>query len=250
MANAIRTERAEQIARETAERWEEERGVSVTNKLWTYCAGKYGGPILDPACGNGRWSIGLAELCPDCEVVGFDINPTFIERANQRVGQLKAEGRRLNASFHVQDLVDFDLGQEFGLAILPSYTWSTIITQPDQIAFLECLRRHLKPGGAFALYVFMPEHRQAELELQQAGTYAWPEDTVYSTQVKVYDALTQIERPEGTTGEVVRHTYLSEFELLFRLTGFKIAEMYGRDDDMRPFTGRYDDDYGIVAEAI
>ena len=39
-------ERARQIAEETygtwrdypAERWEKERGVSVTNKLWTYCA--------------------------------------------------------------------------------------------------------------------------------------------------------------------------------------------------------------------
>jgi len=43
---------------------------------------------------------------------------------------------------------------------------------------------------------------------------------------------------------------LSEFKLLFQLTGFEIVEMYGDDDDMRPFTGKNDNDYTIVVKRL
>ena len=46
----------------------------------------------------------------------------------------------------------------------------------------------------------------------------------------------------------LRHTGLSEIQLLFRLTGFEITQMYGDDEDMRPFTGGPDNDYTIIAE--
>ncbi len=46
----------------------------------------------------------------------------------------------------------------------------------------------------------------------------------------------------------LRHTSLSELELLFRLTGFRLVEIYGDDEDMRPFTGAADNEYTVIAE--
>ena len=239
----------------SAEAWDQERGVFLDmekHKFWTYCAERYGSPILEVACANGRWAIPLALRYPDYEVVGIDINPDFIGHAQRQTDQKRAEGHELNARFHVRDMVDFDLARTFSLAIMTSYTWSVLIRHSDQIAFLQCLREHLKPGGAFAFNVFMPQHRQADIVRQEDGTYEWPSKTVYSTQDSLYDPVTQIERPKVATPDrlPIRHTYLSEFLLLFRLTGFKLVEIYGMDNDMRPFTGRFDDDYVIVAERI
>jgi hypothetical protein len=43
-------------------------------------------------------------------------------------------------------------------------------------------------------------------------------------------------------------TTLAELRLLFRVSGFEIVEMYGDADDMRPFTGKADEDYTLIAE--
>ena len=200
------------------------------------------------ACGNGRWLIPLAEL--RYEVVGVDINQGFITSAQRLVKERTAAGHKLNASFHVGDIVNLNLGRTFRLAIMTSYTFNVLLTQEDQLSFLQRLREHLLPGGAFAFNLFIPFHRQWGL-IEKDGVYEWPPNPRYhGGALRTYDPVSQIEilPVEGLYPTKLRHTSLSELKLLFRLTGFEIAEMYGDDEDMRPFTGKADNDYTIIAE--
>jgi len=234
-----------------ADAWNEYKGGPVgPYRFWTHCLEKYGGPVLEVGCGNGRWLTPLAEHEAGCEVVGIDINESLIGTARQRVEQRRATGVELDATFLVGDIVQFDLGRTFPLAIMTSWTFQVLLTQDDQIAFFERVRRHLRPGGAFAFNLFIPFHRQRGL-VAKDGVYQWPPDPAYHDGTpRTYDPTLQIEnmRDHNVHPIKLRHTSLSELKLLFRLTGFRLVEIYGDDEDMRPFTGTADNDYTVVAE--
>ena len=99
--------------------------------FWTQCAAKYGGPILEAACGNGRWLIPLAEYGPGYEAVGIDVNEGLVKSARRLVKEKRDGGSDISAEFMVGDIVDLDLGRKFPLAIMTSYTWSILLTQEN-----------------------------------------------------------------------------------------------------------------------
>ena len=104
------------------------------------------------------------------------------------------------------------------------------------------------PGGAFAFNIFMPFNRQKGLVRTETG-YEWPPTTSYHNgSPRTYDPVSQIETLVESNAHAIelRHTTLAEFSLLFEMTGFEIAEMFG-DTDRRPFTGAPTDDYTMVA---
>ena len=229
--------------------WNRRRPPERTGDLqfWQYCADRYGSPVLDLCCGNGRISIPLAEL--GYQVVGIDINAGFITAAEERAAAGRRGGTGLQVSFRVGDIVHLQADQEFRLAIMPDWSFQVLLTQEDQMSFLRHLHQAIAPGGAFAFNLFIPFHRQRGLIEKGAG-YEWlPDPTYHNSAPRTYDPLSQIETLiEWNAHQVrLRHTTLTELELLFRLTGFRIAEMYG-DVDRRPFTGGPDNDYTIVAE--
>ncbi len=218
--------------------------------FWTHCADKYGGPILDLCCGNGRYAFPLAER--GYEVLGVDINRGLIASARRFGRNMARSGHAVRISFRIDDIVNLDVTRTFRLAIMPMWPFQVLLTQEDQTSCLQRLRRHLAPGGAFAFNLFIPFHRQRGL-VEKDGRYEWPPDTNYhSGAPRTYDPATQIETlVESNIHPVkLRHTSFSELKLLFQLTGFEMAELYGDDQDMRPFTGRSDDDYTIVAQRV
>lgn len=228
--------------------WNEKRPPILLGDLpfWQYCAEKYGDPILDLCCGNGRITIPLADL--GFEIVGVDVNRDFIASAQHRLKKMADTSRKLKVSFHVGDIVNLELSRAFRLAIMPDWSFQVLLTQEDQLSFLRRLREHLVRGGAFAFNLFIPFHRQRGL-IEKDGLYEWPPDPSYhSGAPRSYDLVSQIERlVESNVHPIkIRHTNLSELKLLFRLTGFEIVELYG-DVDSRPFTGNTDNDYTIVA---
>lgn len=216
-------------------------------RFWRYCAEKYGGPILDLCCGNGRYAIPLAKL--GYEVVGVDVNQGMIAAAQRWTRQMTDEAEASRLTFHVADIVTMKLRRRFRLAIMPGWSFQVLLTQEDQLSFLRRLRAHLMPRGAYAFNLFMPFHRQHGL-IEKDGVYEWPRDPSYhSGAPRTYDPVSQTESlVESNVHPIrLRHTTLSEFKLLFQLTGFEIAEIYGDDEDMRPFTGKEGDDYTIIA---
>lgn len=234
-----------------AEVWNQKRPPSLIDDLpfWLYCAEKHGDPVLDLCCGNGRIAIPLAKSGYD--VVGVDINQHFLGSAEKQVRRMRRAGYDLKVSFSADDIVGLKLQRTFRLAIMPDWSFQVLLTQEDQLSFLKRLRDHLMPGGAFAFNLFIPFDRQRGLT-EKEGAYEWPPDPSYhSGAPRTYDPVTQIETLVESNIHLVelRHTSLSELELLFRLTGFQITELYG-DVDRRAFTGGTAQDYTIVATRI
>lgn len=100
-----------------------------------FCAGK---KVLDVACGEGYGSHLLAQWGAT-DVVGVDVAAQAVESAQQHFGGekvrfLQAEGERLN---------EFLETQSFDLII----SFETIEHVSDPVAFLENIKRLLKPGG-------------------------------------------------------------------------------------------------------
>lgn len=223
-----------------AERWNSERSVTLVHDVpfWEYCAQKYGDPILDVACGNGRVSIPLAEK--GYKVTGIDLNEGLIESAKEYL--TKKDGK-LDVDFIVGDIVDFRIEKSFGLAIMPDWSFQVLLTQEDQLSFLRRLWSHLRPKGGFAFNFFIPFKRLLGAKPNNA-TFDMPQIGSSCT----FDPITQVEPDRKGEVEIkIRHTTLSELELLFRITGFKIVEKYG-DIDRRPFSAKGDNDYMIITE--
>ena len=234
-----------------AELWNKHEGEPVgPHVFWARCVEKYGGPILEVGCGNGRWLLPLAQHGPGYEVVGVDINKALIATARQRVESLAAAGRRVDATFVVGDIVHLDLGRTFPLVIMASWTFQVLLTQEDQLAFLDRVREHLRPGGAFAFNLCIPFHRQRGLT-EKDGVYEWPSNPNYQDGApRTYDPTSQVETmlDHNVHPIKLRHTSLTELTLLFRLTGLRLVEIYGDDEDLRPFNGGPHNDYTIIAE--
>jgi ubiquinone/menaquinone biosynthesis C-methylase UbiE len=100
--------------------------------------------VLDVGCGVGTTACHLAH-CMGCRVVGVDLNPRMVERAQERARHLK-----------LADLVDFQVADALDLPF-PDDTFNAVITEsatafPDdkELALREYYRV-TKPGGFIGL---------------------------------------------------------------------------------------------------
>lgn len=101
--------------------------------------------VLDIACGTGRVAIRLAQSGAD--VVGLDLSPAMLS-----VARKKSAGTD-NPRWVQEDMRSFDLGDTFGLAIIPAHSFQNILTPDDQVATLQSIRRHLVPGGTLVVHL-------------------------------------------------------------------------------------------------
>ena len=100
--------------------------------------------VLDCGCGPGLITVGLAEIVAPGRVVGIDIEPTMIDRANR----LAADTGVGNVEFQVADIYDlpFDDG-EFDVV------FSSAVTEhlSDPVRALKEIHRITRPGGVGAV---------------------------------------------------------------------------------------------------
>jgi len=118
--------------------------------LWERLAAEAGGPILDLGCGTGRVALHLARR--GHRVVGIDVDAGLVAATNERAEGLPAEAVTADAR-------EFELDEEFGLAIGPMQLVQ-LLDGPDDLArCLDCVARHLEDGGtaAFAIVERLPE---------------------------------------------------------------------------------------------
>ena len=104
-----------------------------------------GGAVLEVACGTGRVALRLAQ--DGASVLGLDLSAEMIEIARR-----KSQGLE-NMRWVLADMRDFDLGENFSLALIPGHAFQNLNTPQDQVACLECIRRHLKPGGMLVVHL-------------------------------------------------------------------------------------------------
>jgi len=224
--------------------------------FYSNLAQRANGPVLELGAGTGRVAWALAEA--GFEVVGLDMSEAMLEQAEKKRTTVPANaGER--ATFVQGDMTEFTLDRSFGLAVAPFRAFQSLLTPESQRLSLECVYRHLQPGGLFALHLFDPRlefllpgsdapRMQGEYRQSQAKR-----PTRFEIIERRADPLTQtmeeIWRFEelDDDGKVLRHeettlalrwTYRWEMRYLLELCGFEIEAEYSDFKQSPPAYGR------------
>jgi SAM-dependent methyltransferase len=207
-------------------------------------AHSHGRSVLEVACGTGRVAVPLAR--EGVEVVGLDLSSAMLEVAREKsvdMGTLRwVQG----------DMRSFELGEAFGLVIIPGHSFQNLVTAADQIACLESIRRHLVPGGLLVVHLDHQDvswlgdlRRDRGGVFEMAGQFSHPTTgrPVRTLQAWSYEPSTQTATGQtvweeiGANGEVVDRwesgplrfhcVFRFEMEHLLALTGFEVEAVYG-----------------------
>ncbi len=112
--------------------------------MWRALCRDVQGPILDLACGTGRVAVELAHA--GHRVVGLDVSPAMIARANKKL-QRESQDVQQRVAYHVGDMADFALDRQFPMVIIPCLSFHEIGTAEAQESCLRSAWRHLDDGG-------------------------------------------------------------------------------------------------------
>lgn len=107
--------------------------------------------VLELGCGTGRILIPAARA--GAEITGLDISEKMLERCRARlstepVGVIERVGLVLSS------MVNFSLGREFSLIIIPFRPFQHLLEVDEQLECLDSVRRHLAPGGRLIVDFF------------------------------------------------------------------------------------------------
>lgn len=116
-------------------------------------AKRYGGPVLELGCGTGRITVPIAEA--GVEIVGLDISQAMIDVATVHLAESSAE--KGIATLVYGDMADFSLERSFSAIFVPFRGFLSLLTTEEQIRSLDCIRRHLSPGGHLVFDIFVPD---------------------------------------------------------------------------------------------
>jgi len=114
--------------------------------LWEELSDEVSGPILDLGCGSGRVGLHLARY--GHAVHGLDLDSDLVAAFNER-----ALAAGLKAKATTGDAREFDLGEEFELAIAPMQLIQLLSGSAERVACLRCAGRHLRPGRTLAVAI-------------------------------------------------------------------------------------------------
>jgi len=109
-------------------------------------ARRFGGPVLELACGTGRLLVPLLEAGFD--VTGVDSSAAMLERARRRLAD-----RHLDATLVQQRLESLQLDGNFRTVIIGLDSFGLLIRRDDQLAALRAARAHTSHDGRLVLDV-------------------------------------------------------------------------------------------------
>lgn len=95
--------------------------------------------ILDGGCGQGVFSMELAKLHPEAQVVGIDMDPGLVSRANA----IAKRAGITNCRFEVGDVTKLEYDAEFDLVV----SVDNLEHVEDDVTAMKGLVRALRPGG-------------------------------------------------------------------------------------------------------
>ncbi len=113
-------------------------------------AQKIGGPVLDLGCGTGRLTIPVAET--GNELVGVDISMTMLGRFREKLKTRPQEIRKRIGIIRA-NIARFSLKKKFRMAICSSNTLFLLESRAAVARALNCVQKHLLPGGRFIIDV-------------------------------------------------------------------------------------------------
>lgn len=233
-------------------------------KKFANAAKEKGQSVLDIACGTGRVTLRLAQT--GAHVVGLDLAADMLAIAQQ-----KAQGLQ-NVRWVEGDMRSFDLGERFGLVIVPVHSFQFMLTPQDQVECLQCIRRHLLPGGLLIIHNNNEEidwlgdiqstqkppfevgkifiHTQTRAKIRPLNRWIYSTATQTCTQYKVWEELGEgdatIRRHEFEP--MPMHTIFPfEMEHLLYRIGLEVITIYG-DFNGHPFADDSRDAIWLVRE--
>jgi len=213
-------------------------------------AREYGDPVLERGCGTGRITLAIAEA--GYRVMGLDISGKMLERAEEKRAALRKETReRLHLA--QGDMTKFDLGEKFRLVIIPFRPFQHLLETQEQLACLDCVRKHLKPGGRLIVDFFQTDprrmHDPAFLEETPLMEYEMPggRHVALSERVAAYhraeqrndvEMIFRVTHADGRQERLVmawtlRYFFRYELEHLLARSGFHLEATYGDFDRSR-----------------
>jgi SAM-dependent methyltransferase len=177
------------------------------------------GRALELAIGTGRVAVPLAER--GVPVAGIELSPHMVE-------QLRTKADEDTIPVVVGDMATATAPGEFSLVYLVFNTIANLLTQEEQVACFRNAARHLTPGGAFVIELWVPELRklppgvEATVWLNQPGYIGLDTYDVLNQRVVSY----HFRFGDGRDAEVGRtpHRYVwpAELDLMAQLAGFTL----------------------------
>mgnify|MGYP001100244143 CR=1 FL=1 len=196
--------------------------------------------VLDVACGTGRHALEMARR--EYNVTGVDISEDRLNLANKRASE-----QNLKIRFLVRDMTKLDFESEFDAAYVLFNSLSLITQNEDLIKFMNGIHRSLTKDGLLIVQVgnlwlyiagnnFTNDYREANDEKngirrhRSVRTIIGPYNNIYCHRTEARYWRNGKELKSKAWDEPKRIFSMNEFDLLCRLTNFKILSVYGNTD--------------------
>jgi SAM-dependent methyltransferase len=225
--------------------WEHDRYLADVDVHLAF-ARRFGGPVLELACGTGRLLAPLALAGLTC--TGVDSSEAMLERARQRFVKLGLEPVLV-----AQRIEALNLEDRFRTILLGLDSFGLLIRRDDQVRTLRGARAHATHDGRLVLDVSNGNLRgssEAQEELLHDMTLPDPETGRPITKfiLRRPNAAEQVDELMFFYDEQDERGYLrrtmvelrlrwftrNELELLLQAAGWQIDELYG-NYDLEPF---------------
>ncbi len=200
--------------------------------------------VLELGVGTGRVTLALARA--GHHVVALEREEAMLQALKVAATQLPKE-LRARLQIYKADIRKFKLAQRFDFVISPFNVFMHLYTRQDVEAALACVRRHLKPQGAFVFDVIMPNTwmiSRDPAKLYRCGHVTSPKDKrryqysesfdynataqVQWTTMHYRDALDRTRYFASALAQ--RQFFPLELEALLHYNGFQIKACYGDFD--------------------
>ncbi len=148
------------------------------------------------------------------------------------------------------DMTRFDLGEKFRLVIIPFRPFQHLLEIQQQLDCLNCVRKHLAPGGRLILDVFQTDAERMHDPVHMRETLITEYRAANGRQVRISERVAafhraeqrndvemifQVKHPDGRDERLVfawtlRYFFRYEIEHLLARCGFRVVRLYGNFD--------------------
>ena len=236
-----------------AEYYDFDHAVTLDLEFFLDFARRCQSPILELACGTGRVAIPLAEA--GFEVHGVDLSEQMLAVCRDKIEE-RGLGERIRLI--LANMTSFDLPRkDFTLAYIALRSFMHLLSQEEQLACLQQVIKHLRPGGYFIVTVIAPDvERLAQKPMGAFGVrreFELPNGhrVVRMDRLVQHDIVRQIRQFElkfeefDSRGTLVcerlvplytRYTFRYELQLLLERAGLELAGTF-RDYEQNAYDG-------------
>lgn len=203
-----------------------------------------GGPVLEIGSGTGRVLIPTARA--GITITGLDLSTHMLDVCRADLNKEPPEVQE-RIQLVEGDMRDFDLGSTYKLVTSPFRPFQHLLTVEDQLSCLDCIYRHLEPGGVFILDIFNPSLKSITADNLGQEVGAEPEFTTpdgikvrrfnktnsrdHHKQILDVELLYYLTYPDGREERIVhafqmRYLFRFEAEHLLARAGFEVLDLY------------------------